>query len=109
MKLKSLVKELNPLQRNVLKFCLEFLRDLSGYGSNNNAASSQVLSQTLQSIFRVQEYSATSLSNANIQSIVLVLTTMIDNIISLFQANNEVDKPRTLIEPTIECPPVIYI
>ena len=33
-KLKKLVNELNPLQRNSFKLCLEFLRDLTAHESD---------------------------------------------------------------------------
>ena len=93
-----LVKDLYQLKRNCLKLCLEFLRELTTFELDNSDANTD----KLQSIFHPQE----NLSSYNIQSMVLVLKTMIENIATLFDHQKLKDKPQKVVFKAIENPPV---
>ena len=71
VKLKKLIKELTPFQRNCLSLCLEFLREYTTYDSNASLTFADKLACIFDPPFDLSDY--------NIQSMVLILEIMIKN------------------------------
>ena len=70
-KLKKLIKELTPFQRNCLNLCLDFMRGYTTYDSDNSLTLADKLACIFDPPFDLSDY--------NIQSMVLILEIMIKN------------------------------
>ena len=97
-KLRQLIKELNPLQRNRLKLCIDFLCELTSYESDT----SESARDKLLSLFHPRQ----NLSDYNVKSMVLVLEIMIQNVVALFSDQKSIEETPKRAATAIENPPI---